>query len=73
MDLKQDEISVFIELYKKEYGITLNAEKATEELAKLRQLYQLVYLTPIDSKTKAAIYPTNPMWYNSPATHKIIN
>ena len=57
MDLKQDEIVVFIELYKKEYNVTLNAEQATEELAKLRQLYKMVYLSPIHHRSAITTTP----------------
>lgn len=47
MEVPQDEILAFIELYKKEYARTLSVDEATEELAKLRQLYKLVYLSHI--------------------------
>jgi hypothetical protein len=40
----------FIELYKAEYSVTLTIQKATEELAKLRQLYKLVYLSPVPQR-----------------------
>ncbi|MBW4888475.1 hypothetical protein KXQ82_02060 [Mucilaginibacter sp. HMF5004] len=47
MEVPQDELLAFIELYQKEYTRTLSTDEATEELAKLRQLYKLVYLSDI--------------------------
>jgi len=78
MEIQGDRLQVFIELYQKEFGVFLTPQKATEEFAKLCQLYTLLYLTPFQlpptiqndgSATDCKPIPST--CYNIPATRKI--
>jgi hypothetical protein len=51
MSISPDQLKKFIDLYKEQYGIILNEEKAKEEFFKLAELYRNLYL----------IDPTNPV------------
>jgi len=63
MEIKEPHLQLFIELYEREFGVSLTQEKAEEEFSKLCQLYSLLYLKQSD------IRPICPC-YNTPATRK---
>lgn len=74
MDIADEDIAIFKELYKKEYDLVLTTERAIDELTKLRQLYELIYITAAPRSRPASTTGTgNAGWYTEPATHKIIN
>jgi len=74
MDITEEDIAIFKELYKKEYDLVLTTEQAIDELTKLCQLYELIYITAAPRSRPTSMTGTgNAGWYTKPATHKMIN
>jgi hypothetical protein len=52
MEISENDLQIFIDLFTKEYNVVLSKEEATEKLSRLRRLYRVLYLAPIPREYK---------------------